>query len=424
MPTTDLQRLKPYCATERDHDLIDTLCTGVSQREAANMLGFSKRTVERRLASIRKRAALGGYSPEHDMDKEASPAHFVKGVSTLYKSHMDDDGNVSRDPVLQWVKTDRKYEEMVEAMREVMETLAEDIIRVEEPPAPALHATYLTDVIPWIQIGDGHIGMMAHACEVGHNFDLNVAEQELCVAITELINEMPPYERVVINDLGDFTHAENVAGVTSASGHQLDMAGPYPSMIKTAVRIMRFIVEKCLSKFRYVDLIVNQGNHSRVNDFWMVELMQNVYENYDRLTILNNGSVFIPYRMGNTFVMTHHSDKCKPPRLAEVMVADYPEDFGESTYRYIDIGHIHHKSVAKEFPGMTIESFNQLAPRDKYAYEGGWRSHSSIMVIERSKTYGEVGRRVLPVEKVKDIIARSMGMPGYFESKRPVVHTV
>jgi hypothetical protein len=104
------------------------------------------------------------------------------------------------------------------------------------------------------------------------------------------------------------------------------------------------------------------------------------------------------------------------------MATDYPQDWGEATYRYIDIGHIHHNMVCKEHPGVTIESFNQLATSDKYAHEGGWRSRSSLSVILRSKTYGEVGRLRLPLEEVRDIINK---VPAGTESaKRRDVYTV
>ena len=51
--------------------------------------------------------------------------------------------------------------------------------------------------------------MLAHELEVGHNFDLKIAEREICLAIKLLVDQSPDCERCVINDLGDFTHAEN-----------------------------------------------------------------------------------------------------------------------------------------------------------------------------------------------------------------------
>jgi hypothetical protein len=267
-------------------------------------------------------------------------------------------------------------------------------------------------VIPWIQIGDGHLGMLAHEAETGENFDLAIAERELCAAISILVDEMGEHDRVVINDLGDFTHYENFAATTEASGHVLDFDSRFPRMIKVYSRVMRFIVDKVLEKANTVDVIVNQGNHSRTNDIWMAELLRVAYGAGGRVNVLNNDSVFIGYRMGATFVMTHHSDKCKPAQLAHVMATDFSEDWGEAEYRYIDIGHIHHNMVLKEHPGVTVESFNTLAAKDRWATDGGYRSRQSITIIDRSRTYGEVGRRVLPIRRVRDLIAAALAREG------------
>jgi DNA repair exonuclease SbcCD nuclease subunit len=115
--------------------------------------------------------------------------------------------------------------------------------------------------------------------------------------------------------------------------------------------------------------------------------------------------------------MVHHSDKCRPDRLVGVMITDFQQDFGETDFHYIDIGHIHHKMVVKEHPNVTLESWNQLAPADKWAHDNGYRSRSSMTTVLRSRTYGEIGRHTLPVEQVRDAISRAEG-GAYVPSRR------
>jgi hypothetical protein len=47
------------------------------------------------------------------------------------------------------------------------------------------------DIIPWLNIGDAHIGMLAHKDEVGQNFDLKIAKTELLQAAFDLIDMAP-----------------------------------------------------------------------------------------------------------------------------------------------------------------------------------------------------------------------------------------
>lgn len=406
--------LKEFARNDKDTNTLNLLATGMKQSEVAKTMKVHVRTLQKRIQAIRNVASLRGWSPEHNMTHKTPETHIVKGTSTLFKGE---------DQVLQWVKTNVAAEAQIEAIRAIVDTMKEDIVQIQEPAVSGTE--FETDVIPWIVIGDGHINMLSRLNETGVQFNLKTAEYELCKAIQLMISEMPSYERVVINDLGDFTHAENFAGLTAHAGNQLDCDGAYPDMITTAVRIMRFIVNECLKKFKYVDLICNQGNHSRVNDIWMAELFKQLYDGSERVTVLNNHNVFIPYRMGNTFVMTHHGDKCKIDKLASVMTSDYSEDFGETTYRYIMTGHVHHKSQTKELNGVTVESFNTLAPRDKYAHDHGYRSASMLTAVLLSKTYGEIGRFVIPVELVKDAIYKELGHNvTSSDIKRKKVHTV
>lgn len=393
----DLDKLVQF-ANVRQLEYMDAIKTHGTIRNAARWLGINHSVISESLKALRRKAATHGYAPEFDMNKVAPPGYRVKGTSNYYGK----DGELKG----QWVLTREDKAQQEALVREALAAWLEDVPKAAAPSAPI---DWQSDVIPWIQIGDAHLGMLAHAAEVGENFDLKIAEAELCGAIGTLVDELPNCDRIVVNDLGDFTHYENMAGVTEASGHPLDIDGRFPKMIRVYVRVMRYIVDKCLTKARHVDVIVNQGNHSRTNDIWMAELIRAAYEHTGRVHVLNNDTVFIAYRMGNTLVMTHHSDKCKPRDLANVMTTDFRKDYGETEHHYIDIGHIHHGMVLKEHPGVFVESFNHLASLDKWAHDSGYRNRKSITIVLRSRKYGEVGRRVLPIQEVRDRMGKASG---------------
>lgn len=390
-----------------DEQIIEAL-DGRTVTEAARLLGIHERVLYARKAKLQ----LKGHLPEMHIRAKLPDFLKIKGTSQLMRRGEE-------EPVLSWVKTNTDAEALAAMFQQFAQAYMEEMAPLPEiaPPAKPLD----TDVIPWFNIGDAHVGMLAHANEVGHNFDLKIAERELVTAMRHLIDRAPSCERCVIQDLGDMSHYQDFTA-KSESGHDFDFDSRYPKMIEVCARIMRAIVDKALSKFKFVDVIVNQGNHSRSNDVWMRIFLNHVYSENPRLHVLDNSSVFIPYRMGNTFVLCHHSDKCRPTQLAHVMATDFAKDWGESIYRYIDIGHIHHRMTSKEHPGVTVESWNQLAPGDKYAHDGGWRSRACLTCVLRSKTYGEKGRITISAEEVKDIIDKAV--PGAEALKRRAVYSV
>lgn len=384
---------------------------------AAGELEMSVTTLQNSLKGIKKTHGLEPdwslYVPRTTIPVVIPDPKVISGTSTLY----DPAGDVK----MQWVKEKPEDVRLSEVIKNAVARYMEDYEPIKIRSGPA---KFDSDVIPWFQIGDAHIGMLAHEAETGANFDLKIAERELCTAFATLFSECPHRERCVINDLGDGTHYENMMAVTEMSRHPLDADGRFPKMISVYVRVMRFIVDRALEKFRFVDLIFNQGNHSRTNDIWMAELMRQAYGHTDRVNVLSNSSVFIPYRMGNTFVMVHHSDKTRPEKLAQIMANDFRQDWGETEFRYIDVGHLHHKWSARESAGCIIEMWNTLAARDKWATDAGYRAHQSITRVDRSKTYGEVGRRVLPIREIRDIIKRAHPNGAYIPPERREVFTV
>lgn len=381
-------------ATPRERQYIKAIEKHGSMRAAARALGVQFFSVAGGMKALAKRAAVAGYSPEHQMTRPVPAPYVVKGVSTYW--------NKDGKPTGQWVKSQLDAQQYAEMLREAVRAFLAPTRPLRAPPGPERPQG---DIIPWIQIGDAHIGMLAQADEVGENFDLKIAEAELVAAICRLIDELPPSERIVINDLGDATHYENWSATTEASGHVLDFDSRFPKMIRTYSRVLRAVIDKALTKAQHVDVIINQGNHSRTNDVWAAELLRVAYGATGRVHVLNNDSVFLAYRMGNTLVMTHHSDKCKPKNLIGVMTTDFRKDFGETEFHYIDVGHVHHRSVAAEHPSIVIESWNNLAPGDRWAHDNGYRARRSISVVLRSKTYGEVGRRLMHAQEVRDILA-------------------
>lgn len=352
---------------------------------AARELGIQRTTLQSWLRSV----GVEGPEPSN----QVAEGFALKGYSEFTKTEHG-------TPI--WLKTVKAEQDYYSAVIQAINAREPKAIHI---PPPRLQTFDARDIVPWLNIGDGHIGMLAHEVEAAANFDLKIAKAEILQAAFDLIDNAPDCETMVINDLGDGTHYENMRAVTERSGHELDADGRYYKMIECYLDIMEAIIEKALHKARQVHVIINQGNHSEKNDYWAAMHFRRMYARLgeDRIKVLPNFNPFIGYRMGKTFVLIHHGHKAKPETLRQVMSTDYAIDWGEASFRYIDGGHIHHFS-AKELGGAEWCSFNNLAPLDKHAYDGGWRSKQAMTLVLRSRSYGDLGRHKMPIEKVWDRI--------------------
>lgn len=403
-----------YANSERQAEIAKLLDEGLSSQKIADRLSLDGGNVRKTIRAIKDRARIKGYDPGHGINRPISN-------DSIMSMHGMSDMRKNEDGLPVWYKFNKDAEEVNRRIQAANEALTKSLPQLPEIKT-SKKQDYDTDLIPWYQIGDAHLGMLARESQVGHNFDLDIAERELMFAMFTLIDRTRPCERCVINDLGDGTHFENEAAVTANSGHALDASAALPELIEVEYRLKRAIIEYALQKHWHVDVAINQGNHSRVIDWATATHLRHFYANNPRVTILDNSNVFIPYRMGNVFVLMHHTDKCKPAALAGVMANDFAQDWGETFYHYMDGGHVHHGQAKKEANGAIYESWNQMAPSDKYAHDGGWRSRQFLTMVYRSKTYGEKGRETITAEEVKDKIDRSA--PGTTARRRRKVHTV
>lgn len=369
---------------------------GGSLRATARALGKNKESVRESLQRLEAKAGQQGQFEGHGFPL---PKNFhMKNLTVHVK-----DGKIEQA----WYKpqlVNEHWEDYIESR------MKDFVIPQVEPERPAeSQGFYCPYLIPWINIGDAHFGLLADKGYTGEDFNLDLALEQLTTGVRVAIEESRPVQRMVLNDLGDFTHYENDAGVTNRSGNMLDTDGTYSDMVEMATLFWIWAIRKALTKAWYVDVIINQGNHSRINDWWMRHFLSTVFEKEPRVRVLDNRRVFIGYRMGNTLVMTHHRDKCPPDRQIDVMLKDYRKEFGETQFHYIFNGHVHHKSVSKERGSIIIESFNNLAPNDRHHHDEGYRSRQCVTRVDLDKRFGEVGRRVVPIQEVEAVLGLETG---------------
>lgn len=386
----DNNNLLKYAQTKNEIEKVSAYIEYGSNKKAADALGVSKSTVGDVLSRVKKRAALQGYSPEHDMIHEAPDSHIVKGTSTLYKN-----GN----PVLQWVKTDKKMEDQFEVMKDMTKGLIDDIPKYKGMISTQQLKTYDEDLLCVYPLGDPHIGMLSWGEETGQDWDLKIAEEKYQKVFDRLLSSSPDSDYAIILNLGDFFHADNVEGVTSRSGHNLDLDGRFQRMIRVGVRIMRYMIESALDKHQHVHVMNEIGNHDDTGAMFLSIALDEMYSDCDRVTVDTDPTPYHYFRFGKVLIGSHHGHTTKIQNLPLVMAADQPVDWGETTHRYWYTGHIHHDTT-KEFSGCKVESFRTLAAKDAYATWHGYRAGQDSKAIVIHSEHGEIERHTVNIAMV------------------------
>lgn len=373
-------RLKQW-ATHRQPEFIDKVNETGSIAAAEKALGLSNDVIGKSLRGLKRRAAQAGFSPAHDMGHTVPDGFRVKGVSTYY----DAEGM----PRGQWVKSTADDAARDEMLRDFVEDLCTGA-RGLAPPVPAPKHT--TDQLLVVyKFGDPHFGMASGPEAGGDEFDTDEADRITRAGIDRLLSVSPDADTAIVNVIGDAMHANDGSALTPGSKNPLDVdKRGFHHALLMAARAWRYVVERALEKHQRVIVWMLPGNHDPDAAFSLALALSFYFEREPRVLIdVDRNAVFRYHRFGKNLFGAHHGDKVKMADLPLLMAVDRPEDWGNTVYRYITTGHIHH-DVVKEIQGVRVESLRSLAPKDPWHAGRGYRALRDTRSTAYHVEYGEV----------------------------------
>lgn len=418
-------KLQPYATEKQWSYLLEWSISGTATK-AAKVLGVSPRNLDFAKAAVLKKAARQGYAPEFDLVHPVPEGMTSAGVSILYDEitgkpvktwnkskpagrdpaeavHIPDpksitktatyfgsDGNV----IGQWVSEKPAEIAKEKLWREFAAALAAAMPRAEPIKAPKLTKDELCAVYP---VGDHHLGMQSWDKETGADYDLKIGERLITQATDYLMQATQPCGQALVVFLGDWMHYDSFEPVTPTSRNLLDSDGRFPKMVRVAVRCMRYLIEAAAARHSKVNVIVEIGNHDLSSSIFLMECLNNIYENDPRITIDTSPMHFHYFEFGQNLLQTHHGHNVKLEKLPLIMATDRPEAWGRTKHRVSLTGHVHH-GQSKDYPGATTESFPVLGPEDAYAHQRGYRSKRAMKAIVLHKEHGEFSRHTFNPE--------------------------
>lgn len=365
----------------------ETLPLDSFQKDRSQASGY--KSACRDCRSVVKMDARRGWSPDHDMTKVAPDGFRVRGTSTLY----DADGKLRA----QWVKTAAEQDDRIQLVLDAARDIAKSYRGAHDPTSAPLIAD--EDLLCVYPFGDPHFGMYAWDEEAGENFDLTIAERDLVTAVDHLVNLAPPAKNALIISLGDLFHADGKTAQTTA-GTRVDVDTRYGKVLAVVIRAMRRCIDRALEKHETVSVICASGNHDDLSSLVLAVCLAQYYEREPRVKVDTSPAKFYWHRFGKNLIGVHHGDTAKAVTLPGIMACDRKKDWGETDHRYFYCGHVHHESV-KEYPGVIIESFRTLAPKDAWHANAGYRSGRDLRLDIIHREDGKIQRHIVGIQQIR-----------------------
>jgi hypothetical protein len=384
-----------------DQEIIDAYRDHGSLRKAATALGCFPNAVRERIKRLAERGKLGvernplpgfsikevtetprgksvKYAKEHGKAFETPAGHAIKGVSAL----LDAEGRT----VQQWVKTrtDGAEIDWNAVYGEAFKTFRGLATPV---PKPWFARSELLNLIP---CNDWHINMLAWRKDSSENWDLEIAERVIGGAIHDAIARTPSAGIAVVLGGGDVLHNDDNTNRTAKSGNVLDCDGRHRKGLVVAKRLIIRTVEAALTHNDKVIIKFLQGNHDENSTITLAMVLEEVYKNEPRVTVLQDDPLFFFYEFGSVMLAATHGHRTRIAQLPGVAAARQAPMWGRTKKRYGHGFHVHHasKGMVHESQGMELDTHQAPIPPDDWHYGQGYNSGRTIRTLTYHRETG------------------------------------
>ena len=306
-----------------------------------------------------------------------------------------DSNNALRKEVRAEARTETSEEAQAEIVAKALDGVINRIDSKYEAKELPLNIISNSELMTMYPYTDLHVGLLALKEVSGYDFDLKIAEQWVLASMEHLVQVSPNSETCLIAEMGDFLHAENDDNRTK-SGHSLDVDTRHSKIIEVAFNLMISLIEKALTKHKYVKFLSISGNHSENSSHYLKAVIKAYFRNEPRVQVIEDSRLHQYYQFGKVLLGYHHGHSTRgSTKLVECMLEDNLPIISDTKYRYWHIGHLHsnNKFLAKEDAFCSIEIHKNLPPRDAWAAGAGFRGNiGQVKSITYHKDFGEIGR--------------------------------
>lgn len=381
----DYEKMLPYCQTSIQTKTIQAVIQTGSITKAARDMGKNRSTVRECVDSIHARAAREESDLLMDDGGKVAPGRVIgKTTHTL------------KDPLTgerQWVRTDVdgeiKLMLMEQAIKGLMTELA-PIPKIKEPKK----ARYDESQMVAIPVGDPHVGLLATTQEtLCGDWDLPIAVRTHAAATDDLMQRAPRTRDARVVIMGDLMHFDGMKAMTAQSGNMLDTDTRYPLMFRTATAVVRRMIDEALKKHFNVEVIIVKGNHDESSSICLSQLLEVLYANNSRCTIIPNDSKFIPSVWESNFSLYVHGDGLTDKKKMGVVTSLFKKEHGNAEFTHVIAGHLHHAKVIED-GGMTLEIVQALPNPDAWHSSSGFVTSDQAMTCHVYRAEGGIAQRL------------------------------
>jgi len=224
---------------------------------------------------------------------------------------------------------------------------------------------------------DIHIGKIASSFETGEDYNSQIAVNRVMSGLKGILNKTKgfKFDKVIFVAGNDILHVDSPSNTTT-SGTKQDTDKMWYDSFMMAKKLLVDVIE-LLMQVAPVEVVFNPSNHDFMSGFMLLDSVSSWFHRSKDVEFDCNMSHRKYTRYHDNLICTTHMDGAKMD-LLPVLVAQESKMWDSTTRRYVYGHHVHHK-IAKDFPGITLETLRSPSGADSWHHRNGYQ-HAPVAV--------------------------------------------
>lgn len=299
-------------------------------------------------------------------------------------------------------EVEREWKRLIpgaEEMREFVAALCEDAKGKGSVPKRKERKTDTDQILFELDLYDAHLGMYASEKEtLDKDYDCDIAARRMVEAAEGLASRSSRPKKCMLVFGGDMMHSDTRNNRTEQSGNALDVDTRFQRVVSYLVAASKDVVKIASSVAQEVEIVIIEGNHSWHSEVWLAQVLDAYYSDCPNVTVNVQCSPRKHTVFGTNLLVWAHGDKINAQKWSQVVAAEFPKQWGETTFRHVKLGHIHHKKsiapvIVDEQPGVLVEYLEALCATDAWHAGSGFvGSQKGASAFEYHRNKGLLSR--------------------------------
>jgi hypothetical protein len=296
-----------------------------------------------------------------------------------------------------WIKT-KNVSMQISQPAQDFEFFEEFIERIKKyaPKYPKIKRTKSSDPRLLVHApSDIHIGKYSRFSETGKEYNSEIAVNRVLDATDGILTELSGYtfDKVILVGGNDALHIDNPRNTTTSGTFQ-DTVGMWWEMVDEAVEMYRKVIETLMTVAE-VEVVWVPSNHDFTLGICVGKILEAMFKNsYVTFDCTMNHRKYRKY--GKNLIGFSHGDGAKLHDLP-LLMANEAKDWSETDYRYMYLGHVHHKDQTKwksgkDYIGVCVEHLRSPSESDRWHHTNGYTNLPAIEAFVHHPERGQTTR--------------------------------